>query len=93
MTTKERPLRGFAHTPDEQMTNEQLKLEVAIGHLQDAVRDEGLEATTVEHAIVMYAWDLGYQNQKIPDWLIYLGKQFKVPVKKEHAQGVKSAKE
>lgn len=85
MTTRkaDRPLYG--------MFSDERKLEIAIGNLQSASKSEGLEATTVEGAIEMLAWDLGYQNYAIPDWLTYLGKQFKIPVKKEHTDGRKAA--
>ena len=86
---KGRALQGFqpAITPNE------LKTETAIGKLQSICRSEGLEATTVEDAIEMHAWDLGYQNEPIPDWLTYLGKQFKILVKKHHSDGRKAAAE
>lgn len=62
----------------------------AEGQMEAIWKEESLEAATLPDAIEMYAWDLGYQKHPLPDWLIYLGKKYKVDVISNHKDGQSS---
>ncbi len=71
---------------------------VAIGLMQQAWKQEGLEAATLKDAIEMYAWDLGYNSlrdprYKLPDWLAPLGKLEGVDVMAAFRKGQKAYSE
>jgi hypothetical protein len=63
----------------------------AEGYMEDIWHGEGLEAKTLPHAIEMYAWDLGYQGQKLEPWFIALGKIHNLDVRREHRKGLQVA--
>ncbi len=58
-----------------------------VGFLQTYARDEGLEADTLEDAIEMVAFDLGYQGVPLTPLLKRLGKRYRVDVLRSHKEG------
>lgn len=56
--------------------------------MEEIWRDEGLEATTLEDAAEMYAYDLGYQGlQALPMWMIDLAKERRIDLISSFEQG------
>lgn len=56
--------------------------------MEEIWRDESLEATTLEDAAEMYAYDLGYQGAlKLPDWMLQLSKERKIDLVSSFEQG------
>ena len=58
-----------------------------VGFLQTYARDEGIEANTLEDAIEMVAFDLGYQGVPLSPLLKRMGKKYRVDVEKSYKQG------
>ena len=58
-----------------------------VGFLQTYARDEGLEADTLEDAIEMAAFDLGYQGVPLNAMLKRLGKKYRVDVLRSYKEG------
>ena len=67
------------------------KLSLALGTLEQLVRDEGIESLNVEDQIEQAAWEYGYYNKegKLEEWLKFLGKHYNVDVEKAFKDGVK----
>jgi hypothetical protein len=62
-------------------------LDNALGNLELYVRGESLEAKDPEGQVEMAAFDMGYQNVRLPAWIELLGKHFRVDVRKEWKMG------
>jgi hypothetical protein len=61
-----------------------------VSMLEQWAKREGVEANNPKDALEMVAWDQGYSNQKLPPWLVQLGKQLGVDAKREYADGRRS---
>ena len=91
--SKKKPaLESFGFPPNADPQDPEVRA-TAFGWIEIIWRDEGLEATTLEDAIEMYAWELGYQRQVLPPWLMKLGEIFKIDVVHTHQDGKQAGKE
>jgi len=60
---------------------------VDLSQLEILARGEMVEARGIEGLLEMLAWDLGYQDKPLPDWLLRLGSDYGIDVRKEHLDG------
>lgn len=65
-------------------------LQGAFSKLETYVRQEGSEGTNPADQVEMAAFDLGYQGEKLPDWVVLLGKHFRLNLRKEWEKGHKA---
>jgi hypothetical protein len=45
------------------------------------------EANSAETSATMLAWDIGYEGDSLPAWLVKLGKQMKLDIQAEYSRG------
>lgn len=68
----------------------QEEVQVALGVLEEYVRDESIEAVRPAYQVETVAFDMGYQHTKLPEWLLILGRHFRVDVQREWQAGRES---